>query len=258
MKNHLRTFVFTALCLNLVSAHAQFGPAPSGPDLSGPMGKLFGTNQAFSAALEVQTTDGSGNRITMPGRINFDTGKSRFELNMADVQTKQMSPASAAQMKSMGLDQMVMVSRPDKKMAYVIYPGLQSYVETGLTEADSAATNNDYKVETTELGKETVDGHPCVKNKVTVTDKNNNKHESTVWNATDLKNFPVKIQTAEGGSSMTMLFKNISLAKPDAGQFELPAAYTKYDSVPAMMQQQIMKRMGGGGLPGGFGRPPGN
>jgi len=43
------------------------------------MGKLFGNNQAFSAALEIQTADRSGNTIAMPGKISFDAGKSRFE-----------------------------------------------------------------------------------------------------------------------------------------------------------------------------------
>jgi hypothetical protein len=257
VKNYPRILVFTILCLNLVSAHAQFGPAPSGPNLGGPMDKLFGDNQAFSATLEFQTADRSGNTITMPGKISFDAGKSRFEVNMANVQGKQMPPEAAAQMKSMGLDQMVMVARPDKKVAYLIYPGMQSYVETDLAEAESAATNNDYKVETAELGKETVDSHPCVKNKVTVTDKEGNKHESTVWNATDLENFPVKIQTTEAGANATMLFKNVSPAKPAASLFEAPSDYTKYDNMQTMMQQQIMKRMGGGGLPGGIGRPPG-
>ena len=258
MKNYQRMLAFTVLCLGLVSAHAQFGPAPSGPNFGGPMGKLFGNNQAFSAALEVQTADRSGNTMTMPGKISFDAGKSRFEINMANVQGKQMSPEAAAQMKSMGLDQMVMVARPDKKVAYLIYPGMQSYVETDLAEAESAATNGDYKVETTELGRETVDGHPCVKNKVVVTDKDGNKHESTVWNATDLKDFPVKIQTAGEGANTTMQFKNVSLAKPAASLFETPSDYTKYDNLQTMMQQQLMKRMGGGGLPGGLGRPPGN
>ena len=69
-----------------------------------------------------------------------------------------------------------------------------------LPNADSAPTNGDYKVETTEIGKETLDGHPCVKNKYVVTDNEGVKHESTVWNATDLKNFPVKIQTTEAAT----------------------------------------------------------
>ena len=258
MKYYPQIIGFTVLCLTLVSARAQFGPAPGGPNLGGPMGKLFGANQSFSATLELRTADQSGKAFTLPGKISFNAGESRFEVNMAEVQGRQMPPQAAAQMKSMGLDQMVMVSRPDKKVAYLIYPGLQSYVETGLAGVEATATNNDFKVETAELGKETVDGHPCVKNKVTVTDKDGNKHESTVWNATDLKNFPVQIQTAEGGANVTMLFKNVSLAKPEAGQFEAPAGYTKYDNMQAMMQQQLMKRMGGGGLPGGSGHPPGN
>jgi len=250
MKRHLRILIFTVLCLGLASTRAQFGPAPTGPDFGGPMSKLFGTNQAFSANLEVQTADQFGNAITMPGKITFNAGKSRFEVNMADMQSKQMTPEAVQQMKSMGLDQMVIVARPDIKAAYLIYPGLKSYVVTDLSETESATTNGYYNVDTSELGKEAVDNHPCVKNKVIITDKQGNKHESTVWNATDLKNFPVKIQTAETGANATMLFKNVSLAKPAASLFEAPSDYTKYDSMQAMMQQQIMKRMGGGmGMP---------
>ena len=82
---------------------------------------------------------------------------------------------------------------------------LVACVDGGKTDTDTAAPG-DFKVEMTEIGKETVDGHPCVKNKVVVTDKENKKHESTVWNATDLKNFPIKIQTQEQGGNATMLF----------------------------------------------------
>ena len=208
MKNHPRILAVTVLCLNLASAHAQFGATPGGPDLGGPMGKLFGDNQAFTAAMVFQTTDSSSNTTTMPGKISFDAGKSRFEINMTEVQSKLIPPAASAQMKSMGLDQMVMVTRPDKKVAYLVYPGMQSYVQTVLTDAESTATNGDYKMETTELGKETVDGHPCVKNKVVVTGKDGGRHESTVWNAKDLKNFPVKIQATDAdATTTTMLFK---------------------------------------------------
>ena len=244
MKNHLRFLLFGALCLNLTT-YAQSG-SPGGPQLGGSMDKLFGENQSFAAALEFQATDKSGKTIIMPGKISFDTGKSRFEFNMADVKGGPMPPDVAAQMKSMGLDEMIMIGCPDKKAAYLVYPALQSYVLNNLPEMESAATNSDYKVETTELGKETVDGHPCVKNKVIITDKKGVKHESTVWDATDLKNFPVKIQTVEQGNNVTMLFKNVSTAKPAASLFEPPSGYTKYDSIQSMMMQQMMKQMGGG------------
>ncbi|HSY74957.1 MAG TPA: DUF4412 domain-containing protein, partial [Dongiaceae bacterium] len=129
----------------------------------------------------------------------------------------------------------------------------QSYVENHLSDTQTAATTNDFKTESTEIGKETIDGHPCVENKVVITDKDGNKHESTVWNATDLKNFPVKIKTGTQGGNTIMSFKNISLAKPDASLFEVPSGYTSYDSMQSMMQTEMMKKMGGGmGMP--FGR----
>jgi hypothetical protein len=81
-----------------------------------------------------------------------------------------------------------------------------------------------------------------VKNKVTVTDDKGNSYESTVWNATDMKNFPVKIEQSAGGGTVTMNFKDIKLEKPSADKFDAPAGATKYDSMSAMMQQEMMKR----------------
>ena len=249
MKKQFSILASAVICLGLLPAYSQSGP-PGGPHLGGATGKLFGDNQAFSAGLEMQVTDKSGKPMTMPGKISFDTGKSRFEINLADMKGGQMPPDAAAQMKAMGMDQVVTIARPDKKVAYLIYPGLQSYAEIQPSKADSAPANSDYKVETTEIGKDTVDGHPCVKNKNVVTDKEGVKHESTVWNATDLKKFPVKIQTTEQSGDVTMLFKNVSLTKPAASLFEPPADFKKYDNVQQLMQQEMMKRMGGGmGMP---------
>ena len=250
MKKSLRMLAAAGLGLNLVSAHAQMGAMPGGPDFGGSLSKLFGSNQAFSANLEIQSTDGSSNLTVMPGKISFASGKSRFEVNLAEVQSKLMPAGVADQLKPMGLDQMVMVARPDKKAGYLVYPGMQSYVQTDLSDSESAATNSNYRVETAELGKETVDGHPCLKKKVVVTDQDGGKQEFTAWNATDLKNFPVKILSAD----TTMLFKNVSLTQPAASLFETPAGYTKYDDMQTMMQQQIIKRMGGG-LPGRIAAP---
>jgi len=149
-------------------------------------------------------------------------------------------------MKGMGMDRMVMISRPDKKVTYTVYPGLQAYVEMPLRDSDAAEAQSDFKVETAELGKETVDGHPCVKNRAVVTDKEGRKHESLVWNATDLKNFPIRIEQTEQDTTMTMLFKEIELSEPDVSLFDPPTDFKHYESMPALMQQEMMKRMGGG------------
>jgi hypothetical protein len=245
----------TALvALGLTPAFAQFGPrgGAQGPHFGGAMNQLFGANQTFSAVMEFQTSGRDGQNITMPGKLSFDSGKSRFEMNLSESRGSSMPPSALAQMKAMGMDTMISISRPDLKLAYLVYPGLNSYAEMPQADASASAAPSDFKVEIKELGKEAVDGHDCVKNLVTVTEKDNSKHESTVWNAADLKNFPVKIVTGESGQNATMLFKNISFDKPADSLFVPPADFTKYDNVQSMMQAEMMKRMGGA-----MGRPPG-
>jgi hypothetical protein len=118
-----------------------------------------------------------------------------------------------------------------------------------LPDSKNAETNT-AKVTTTELGKEEVDGHPCLKKQVVATDKNGKPMTVLVWSATDLKGSPVKIEQTTPESSATMYFKNISLEKPAAALFEPPANYKSYPTIQAMMQTEMMKRMGGGlGVP---------
>jgi hypothetical protein len=253
MKTKLRSLCGVILGLGLISVNAQPGGGmggPGGPNFGGSMSKLFGENKTFSASMEIQAKDGQAGDTTIPGKLSFDDGKSRFEMDMTKMKNSNMPAEAVAQMKAMGMDSLIMISRPDKKSSYLIYPGLKAYAEIPLKDADSTETLSKYKVETTELGKETVDGHPCVKNKVVVTDDKDKQHESTVWNATDQKNFPVKIETTERGSKVTMLFKDVKLTKPEAKLFDAPTDLKRYDSMMALMQEEMMKRMGeGGGFP---------
>jgi hypothetical protein len=258
MNNHLALLMVAALGLNLVSARAQFGTRaaglsgpPPGPRFSGHWAKLFGDNSAFSATLEMQTQDKSGQTLIVPGKVASTEGKSRFEMDIAQIKGGGLGPQAATQMKAVGMDRMVSITRPDKKVACLLYPGLQAYLETPMQDASLTGPESDFKVESVELGKETIDGHPCVKNKVVVTDKDGAKHESTVWNATDFKSFPLKIEATEEGRSLTLLFIDVQLAKPDGGQFDPPADFKRYDSMSAMMQETMMKqiRQGMGAAP---------
>jgi hypothetical protein len=232
------------------SVQAQMGRMPS-PGYDSAMAKLFGDNSSFSADVEIQTDASAHEAMTIPGKMTVDSGKSRFEMNLADAKGGQMSPATVDQMKAMGMEKTITISRPDTKLVYMIYPGLSGYVATPLQDSNASKPDSAFKVETTELGKETIDGHPCIKNKVVVTDDQGKSHESTVWNATDLKKFPVKIVTTERGNTATMLFKNVNTAKPDATLFDPPSDYKKYDSMQTMMMEQMKKRMGGMNMPPG-------
>src|SRR5208337_4712248 len=120
----------------------------------------LGENSAFTATLESLIKPNAGDPITLPGKIAFDAGKSRFEMNLSGASGLKLPAGAAEQMKSMGLDQITTITLPEKKLLYLVYPGLQSYVENPLPAA-AAGTNQDFKVSTTELGKDTVNGHPC-------------------------------------------------------------------------------------------------
>lgn len=245
MKTYLHA-ILLVIGISAASLNAQPGPPmPRGPHFGGAMDKLFGDSQTFSAMMEMQVKDSSGETVTMPGKLMFDTGKSRFEVDMTKMSGSKMPKGGAEQMKQMGMDKLVMIGRPDMKMSYLVYPGFQSYIENPLQDSASTISPGDYKTEVTELGKETVDGHSCTKNKVVITGKDGEKQESTVWNATDLKNFPIRIQTVEAAGNMTMTFKDINVSKPDVNSFNPPSDYQKYDNIMQMMQEQMMKRIGG-------------
>ena len=74
---------------------------------------------------------------------------------------------------------------------------------------------------------------------MTFTDKDGGTAEAIVWEATDLKNFPIQYQTVEEGLTTTTTFSDIKMEKPDASLFALPESYKRY----ANMQEVIMGNM---------------
>lgn len=215
-----------------------------GLSLSGSTAKLFGENKAFTGSMEVQATTPQG-PMTVPGKVSFLEGKARFEMDMMQTKSPAIPPGAVEQMKAMGLDKIIVISRPDKKVSYMIYPGLQAYLEAPMEDSDVEKPESESKLEETEIGKETLEKFECVKKKAVITDKDGGKHESTVWRAGDLNKFPIKIEQTENGNLSTMTFKDVKLTKPDTKEFDAPADYKKYENMMAMMQE-MMKKAGGG------------
>ncbi len=255
MKTKLQLLLTAVLGLTLISAEAQPRQRGGGGSMGGPktdifsggLKKILGDNKTFSAKMEIEANGPTGAPMKVPGKIAYNDGKSRLEMDM----TKGGMPEEMlAQVKAMGMAEMVIISRPDKKVAYMIYPGLKAYAEMPLPETETAEEVSKYKVDTKELGKESVEGQATVKNKVTVTDAKDKKTEFTIWQATELKKFPVKIVSTEEGQASTMTFKEVKLTTPNDSQFDAPKDYKKYDSFMALMMEQ-MKGMGGPGGPPG-------
>jgi hypothetical protein len=234
MKNHFAVLAAGIVAFTLVTARA-----PPGPNFDGALIKLFGENKGFSATMELHSTRTSGDDMKMTGKIALLDGNSRVEMDMSNMQGGRVSQQVAERMKQLGMSKMVIILRHDKQLSYMIYPEVQAYMER--TSSHASATVADFKSEVTKLGAETIDGHDCIKNKVVVTGPDGATHESTVWNATDLKQFPIKIQNSDRGIDMVMLYKEVKLERPDAALFDPPADFKKYDNLMSLM----MSRSGG-------------
>lgn len=250
MKKRLFPLATLVLCVVLPTIHAQPGPRaagtvnamPHGPDFAGPAGSLFSGNPSFTAYLETLSTNSAGGGpVIFDGKIAVSGAESRFEIDMTKTASARANPQHAANLVKMGLDKIIVISRPDLKISDVVYPGFNAYAEMPPARATEASPGG-FKTDITRLGGETLDGHPCVKNKVVVTDDKGNARTFTVWNAADLKNFPIKIEQTDNGVVATMTFTDVKFGNVEAGQFEPPADATKYTSIGALMQHEITKR----------------
>ena len=249
LKLALLHVLIATLWLANLTAVAQLPGADSPAGVNAILTKLFGNITAFSAKADVRVVDKS-QKETMNVVMNFALleNKVRVEIDMAQMKTKNLPAGAGESMKQMGMDRIVSIIRPDKKVMYIIYPGMQSYLNMPLPKEEVDALEKNPKIEKTALGKETIDKHLCVKNKVVITDDKGQKNEAIVWNATDLQDFPVQIQTLEKENTVVMRYRDVQFARPDAKQFDPPAGFAEYSDVSQLMQG-VMKKMMSGQVP---------
>ncbi len=241
-----KTFLLLSALVTLnFSALAQPGPGGPSSGMSASFTRLFGANPAFTATTEMKVSNPAQGEVSFTMNLAVRDTKMRADIDMSQIKSASIPPAAMAQMKLMGMDHVINITRGDQKAIYIIYPGIKSYAKMTLPEADAAALDKEPKIEKTEIGKETIDGHACVKQKVVMTTGDGKSQEFTVWTATDLKDFPVQIQTGEKAGNLTMHYTNIVFAKPDAAQFEPPTDFTAYTDLQQMMMSAMQKMMGG-------------
>lgn len=224
----------------VAAAQNPSSPASAGMDR---LQKVIG-QQSLQAKV-VMTITGSKKAETM-GPMEFvmmmSKGNSRMEMDMA-----KMNAAAGAHAGAMpaGMGKMINISRPDKKIVYMVLPELNAYCEMVIPEAAAGGTPDGVKVERKVEGKEKVDKYECEKVRNTVTAPDGTKTEVLTWEAKELKGMPIKMESETPEGKMTMMFKDIKTDAPDASMFEPPKGATKHASMQAMMMSGMMKMMQG-------------
>jgi len=191
MRSIYAAFVTSCLMLVPMAMHSQtMAPMPT----------------AYSALIEVE---GAGGR-SITEKVYRDGDKFRVDPQMAG------RPAM-----------MHMIMLLSSRKAYTVMPQSNMCFESQIgPRQNSAMLSSDisHPVSVTDLGSGAFDGHSCDIKKVVYKDQTGAEKEATVWLAKDLQNFPVKITTQTlKGQTMTLDYKDISLAKPDPALFATPA-----------------------------------
>lgn len=220
MKKSIFRWFIVAAFLQSLTALAQM---PDG-GVSSAMIKLFG-DSPFTAQADMRVIN--SNHVVwlqMPSAVASSETKLRLDVDVKLIKSSSIPQAMIGMAVQAGKDRVTSVIRPDKKMKYIIYPGTKTYETLALSGSDVDIATQ--KLEKKPLGKETIDGHACVKNQSTV--KNSRGAvllQATTWNAADLKDFPIQIELKEGGNSTIMHFMNVKLAIPDPHIFDIPAGF---------------------------------
>lgn len=233
---HLAGPLLAALIFAPPGAPAQV-PAGSTDMMNSVLLKLFGNHTAFSCKAEIHTLDAIQKEVdVVPFAFTVADGKMRLDIDFTQLKNPDIPPAMIPTLKQLGMDQSVFIQRPDLKVVFSVYPHAHAYSEKPMSKDEIAAFEKNYATTKDKLGRETVEGHACDKSKVTLTDEKGGKLVATVWNATDLKDFPIQIQITQENATLIMKFRDVKFSRPDPSRFEAPAGFTKYKSDEALMQ----------------------
>lgn len=91
-------------------------------------------------------------------------------------------------------------------------------------------------VERTPAGTDTVDGHTCKVENVTVTSQSGTPTKMKVWLAEDLQEFPVKVEIQSSRGPVTVHYKDISFDAPAASLFAHPDDCREMPTMPGAPQ----------------------
>jgi hypothetical protein len=123
------------------------------------------------------------------------------------------------------MDEMIVITRLDKKIAWVLMPAQKMYIEQPINlNSNIVATKKlPGEIERKLIGQETIDGRIADKYLVTYKDKNGNKMiHQWICKTTGI---PLKIAQIDGNDSME--FRNLKAGAQDASLFEIPSGYSK-------------------------------
>jgi len=202
--------------------------------------KLFENFTNFSCKADFHMLDAIQKEIGVtPLTMTILGSDLRMDVDFAEVKGPDIPPEMVPSLKRLGMDESTIIMLPDHTNVISIYPHAHAFTEKQMSTNEVAATHLIYTLEKTKLGRENIEGHPCQKYTVVMTDNKGAKHTATVWYATDLKGFPIQIRMTELDSTLIMRFRDIKFNAADPSRFAAPPGFTRFKSDEALMNAAI-------------------
>lgn len=154
---------------------------------------------------------------------------------------------SKSRVENAGMKGVITIALSDAKKTIMMNTTTKTYSEQSTQERDQMPTMYDTDVvfEKKKVGNETIDGHPCVKYDSVYYRKSKpeEKHKATIWEAQDLKDFPIQMEVTVpanpkypgSGGKMIVKYKDVKLGAATASMFEVPSGYKKVNSPQEVM-----------------------
>lgn len=139
----------------------------------------------------------------------------------------------------------IMITRQDKKVAWTLMPQQNMYMEMNLTEASKKTGNNvnECDMDMSSQGNETANGVSANKYKVSMSCPENTKYDGTMW--VTKEGIMVKMDAIAGQGSnkghLKMDLMNLKVGSQDASLFEVPSGYQKFamGDISSMIKSQM-------------------
>jgi hypothetical protein len=208
--------------------------------------------------------------IVLSGMAAFAAPPENFTATMVS-QGMEMPMArmgSKSRVENPGMKGVVTIALGDAKKTIMMNTTTKTYHEQSTQDREQMPTmyDSDIVFDKKKVGNEKIDGHPCVKYDSVYYRKSkpDEKHKATIWEAQDLKDFPIQMEISVppnpkypgSGGKMVMKYKDVKLGTATASMFEVPAGYTKVNSAQEVMgfggmgnMEEMMKKMPKGQRP---------
>lgn len=227
------------LTVHLVPAQAQMaqGGAPM-PGLDAALLKIFGKDKSFSAVSNMQMV-GGGQDIKLKMKLSVRDGNTRSEMDMADIEGAPLPPMVMEQVKKLGMDKITTLLVDGGKTNVIIYPGMNSYLETANPGSGECSISDG------DQSEDEIEGVKMMRKDFEVECDGLSTQKFSTWSTRSNDGLPVRLRTEQGGMSVTITLTDVKMEKPDAELFERPEDFQRFSSMAELMagvQKKMMQQ----------------